>query len=187
MTKQTSPPSPESDLRRHLGVCYDVCHAAVEFEDAARSIAQLQGAGIGIAKLQLSSAMKLARVAAEDAERLRAFDEPVYLHQVVESGEGGVKRYVDLPEALAEIDAALGKEWRVHFHVPIFLDELVEFSTTQSFLREVLALHRDEAISPHLEVETYTWDVLPEHYRNVPVSAAIARELSWVLEQLAEQ
>ena len=37
-------------LRRHLGVCYDVCHAAVEFEDPRASVARLRAAGIGIAK-----------------------------------------------------------------------------------------------------------------------------------------
>lgn len=172
-------------LRRHLGVCYDVCHAAVEFEDAAASIALLTGSGIPIAKLQLSSALKVARVGPQTAADLASFDEPVYLHQVVgRTAEGGLVRYGDLPEALADIHAAQGAEWRVHFHVPIFLAEMRDFSTTQDFLREVLALHRAAPISPHLEVETYTWDVLPEPYRGTPVAAAIARELRWVEERL---
>jgi hypothetical protein len=58
------------------------------------------------------------------------------------------------------------------------------FSTTQNFLRDILALHRETPISDHLEVETYTWDVLPERYRGVPVGQAIARELKWVVDQL---
>jgi hypothetical protein len=73
----------------------------------------------------------------------------------------------------------------VHFHVPIFLDQLEHFSTTQNFLKEILALHRANPISAHLEVETYTWDVLPERYRGADVSAAIARELNWVRKRLA--
>ena len=93
-------------------------------------------------------------------------------------------RHLDLPDALAGIAGSAGAEWRVHFHVPIFLAELRDFSTTQAFLRDILARHRQQPISRHLEVETYTWDVLPAHYRQVDVASAIARELAWVIEQL---
>jgi sugar phosphate isomerase/epimerase len=174
----------EAALRRHLGVCYDVCHAAVEFEDPAGSLAALRGAGIAIPKLQLSAALRIPEVGPDSADQLRPFDEPVYLHQVVERRDGRLVRHLDLPDALAGIADSAGAEWRVHFHVPIFLAELEDFATTQAFLREMLALHRREPISAHLEVETYTWDVLPERYRQVDVASAIARELAWVVEQL---
>jgi sugar phosphate isomerase/epimerase len=173
-------------LRRHIGVCYDVCHAAVEFEDPRASIAALRAAGIQIAKLQLSSALRIPSVDANTSERLGPFDEPVYLHQVVERRGGELRRYLDLPEALEGIGEAQGNEWRIHFHVPIFLEELEAFSTTQEFLRAILSQHRDQPISQHLEVETYTWDVLPPRQREVEVSAAIARELAWVKERLAQ-
>ncbi len=172
-------------LRRHLGVCYDVCHAAVEFEDPRASVARLRTAGIGIAKLQLSAALKVPRVDARARERLRPFDEPVYLHQVVARQDGRLTRYLDLPDALDKTTDSDMSEWRIHFHVPIFLEDVVDFSTTQDFLREILALHREQPISQHLEVETYTWDVLPARFRDVEVSAAIARELNWVKQQLA--
>jgi hypothetical protein len=172
-------------LRRHLGVCYDVCHAAVEFEDPRTSIQALNDAGIAIGKLQLSSALRIAEVDAQSEAQLRPFDEPVYLHQVVQNRNGQLAHFVDLDEALAQIDDAAGAEWRVHFHVPIFLAEMKDFATTQNFLSEILKLHREQPISPHLEVETYTWDVLPDHYRNVGIGAAIARELNWVRDQLA--
>ena len=171
-------------LRRHLGVCYDVCHAAVEFEDARQSLAALHRAGIAIAKLQLSSALRIAAVEARTAAQLESFDEPVYLHQVVARQAGALTRYLDLPEALAEIGRNQGAEWRIHFHVPIFLAEMQDFGTTQGFLREILALHRESPVSAHLEVETYTWDVLPERYRDLGMAAAIARELNWVKERL---
>ena len=172
-------------LRRHLGVCYDVCHAAVEFEDAGQSLAALRKAGIAIAKVQLSSALRIARVDAGTADQLQPFDEPVYLHQVVARRNGGLTRYLDLPDALARIGRNEGAEWRIHFHVPVFLEEMQDFGTTQAFLREILTLHRESPITAHLEVETYTWDVLPEGYRNLGVGAAIARELNWVKDQLA--
>ncbi len=174
----------EAALRRHLGVCYDVCHAAVEFEDAAASLRALAAAGISVPKLQLSAALRIAAVGPETAAQLRPFDEPVYLHQVIERRGDRLTRHLDLPDALAGVADSVGAEWRVHFHVPIFLAELRDFSTTQAFLREILALHRRQPISRHLEVETYTWDVLPAHYRQVDVASAIARELAWAIEQL---
>lgn len=178
-------------LRRHLGVCYDVCHAAVEFEDASASVAQLRAAGILISKVQLSSALRIASFDAQSARHLGAFAEPVYLHQVVQRARGGaLRRFVDLPQALAaaqsEGDAGRGAEWRVHFHVPIVLEQMQHFGTTQTFLAEILALHRAAPISQHLEVETYTWDVLPPEYRSADLSASIARELNWVKARLLQ-
>lgn len=176
----------EAALRLHLGVCYDVCHAAVEFEDPLASLAALERAGIGIGKLQISSALRLPKVTAASAAQLAPFNEPVYLHQVVEARGDRLVRHLDLPEALARIDDALGAEWRVHFHVPIFLAELKDFSTTQAFLADILAIHRERPFTRHLEVETYTWDVLPDRYRGVPVADAVARELSWAMERLTQ-
>jgi hypothetical protein len=176
----------EAAMRRHIGVCYDVCHAAVEFEDPMASIAQLRASGIGIGKLQLSSALKVAALDPASARHLAAFAEPVYLHQVVQKSNGRLRRFVDLPQALAEAEGATGAEWRVHFHVPVFLEQMTHFGTTQAFLAEILRAHREDPISAHLEVETYTWDVLPEAYRKVDLSSAIARELNWVKGQLAQ-
>ena len=150
----------------------------------ASASSSFEARGSRIPKLQLSSALKVARVTAETVAQLRPFDEPVYLHQVVARNGTAFKRYLDLPEALADVDANLGSEWRIHFHVPIFLAEMQHFSTTQDFLRQILALHLERPISDHLEVETYTWDVLPERYRGTPVAEAIARELNWVRQQL---
>ncbi len=174
----------EEALPRYLGVCYDVCHAAVEYEDPKASLDALQAAGIPIGKLQLSSAIKLRKVTDASAGALGQFDEPVYLHQTMERSTGPVVRYPDLSEALANLDNARGKEWRSHFHVPIFLERMEHFDTTQDFLREILHLHRATPVTTQLEVETYTWDVLPEQYRQVSVADAIARELNWVISQL---
>ena len=177
----------ELALRRHLGLCYDVCHAAVEFESASESLARLARAGIGIFKLQLSAALKVPCVDARTVEQLRRFDDGVYLHQVVERKlDGTLVRFLDLAPAFANVDQALGNEWRVHCHVPIFMAALPELGTTQDFLREILALHRRAPISHHLEVETYTFDVLPEELRRVDASTAVARELAWVRDALSE-
>jgi sugar phosphate isomerase/epimerase len=176
----------ERALRRHLGVCLDVCHAAVEFEDPADCLDALAGAGIPIAKMQVTAGLRIPRVTAESVAALRGLDEPVYLHQVVERGNGALRRYVDIDAACAAESWRGGEcEWRVHFHVPVFLAELEAFSSTQPFVREMLALHRQQPLTPHLEVETYTWSVLPASAREVPIEEAIARELLWVRGELA--
>ncbi len=172
-------------LHDHLGLCLDLCHAAVEFEDAAACIRQLEEAGIRIHKVQVSAGLRLPTLDAAALEALRRFDDPVYLHQVVQRGPQGLQRYADLPQALAALTGEAGdREWRVHFHVPIFLDRLAPFGSTQSFVREVLALQRRQPVSAHLEVETYTWDVLPEPFRSGSVDEAVARELAWVRAEL---
>ncbi|MEM9030910.1 MAG: metabolite traffic protein EboE [Pseudomonadota bacterium] len=178
----------EAAIRNHLGVCYDVCHAAVEYEDPKQSVADLKSAGIRIPKLQLSSALRIATVDAATSAALAPFNEPVYLHQVIardpRRAGAPLQRFVDLPDALSQADAFEGQEWRVHFHVPIFIPQLEAFDTTQFFLSEILELHRKAPISDHLEVETYTWDVLPDTYRETDVGGAIARELEWVKGKL---
>lgn len=171
-------------MQTHVGVCYDVCHAAVEFENAQESLDALKEAGIKISKFQLSSALRIASVGEDTKAQLDAMNEPVYLHQVVENRNGDITRFSDLPDALAIIDAAQGAEWRIHFHVPIFLEEMQGLGTTQQFLKEVLAIHKASPLTEQLEVETYTWDVLPEKYRRSGLSASIARELAWVRDEL---
>jgi len=172
-------------LREHLGVCLDLCHAAVEFEHAADCTRRLHDAGIRVLKVQISAGLRLAALDAESLAALKRFEDPVYLHQVVQRGPGGITRFPDLSDAFDSLrGSTAGKEWRVHFHVPIFLDRLARFTSTQSFIREVLAIHRASPVSAHLEVETYTWGVLPEPFRGGSVDEAVARELSWVRKEL---
>jgi hypothetical protein len=171
-------------LPRHLGICYDVCHAAVEFEDAAQSIAELRRANIPVHKIQLSAALQVAEVTPEARAALDAYSEPTYLHQVVSRNGLELCREPDLPDALARGEIADGEEWRIHFHVPIFTSKIKGLGTTQAFLIEILKLHMECPISTHLEVETYTWNVLPDELRSVPMDDAIIRELTWVVDQL---
>jgi sugar phosphate isomerase/epimerase len=172
-------------LRRHLGLCYDICHGAVEFEDPADAFAKFQTAGIRVAKLQLSSALRIPVVGADTEASLKAFDDGVYLHQVVERRNGAITRHVDLAPAFAALRAGNGGgEWRVHCHVPVFLEVAGAFHSTQPTLKAALACTRAGFVAPHLEVETYTWDVLPRELRQSGRADAIAREMNWVLGEL---
>ncbi len=170
--------------RDHVGVCLDTCHAAVEYEEVGAAIGALRAAGVPIAKVQLSAGLCVVPVDAAARAALVPFAEGVYLHQVVARRGDALTRYVDLPDALAADAAALADEWRIHFHVPIFREALGPFAGTQPWLEALLAEHRRDAVAPHLEVETYTWDVLPAEFRGEPVEDAVARELQWVVERL---
>jgi sugar phosphate isomerase/epimerase len=176
-------------LLEHIQVCFDCCHFAVEYEDAARAIERLGRAGIRIGRVQLSSALRVhfpAAVAAatETAERLKPFADAVYLHQVVEDGTGALRRYPDLPEALSRAAEAASKEWRIHFHVPLFTERYDRFDSTQDYVRDVLNTMVRTGATRHLEIETYTWDVLPAGLKG-DLLESIAREYEWVLSTLA--
>ena len=184
-------PRGEALVREHLGICLDACHMAVEYETPGGTLDAFASRGIRIPKIQLSAGLEV-RPEGRPRDALLAalarFDEPVYLHQVIEEDErGGVaRRWTDLGDALAAARAgsALERRWRIHFHVPLFREELGVFHGTQPWLSELLGRLRTDPASPHLEVETYTWDVLPEEHRGIPIDDAIARELEWVLDAL---
>jgi sugar phosphate isomerase/epimerase len=176
-------------MAQHLGVCLDACHAAVQFESASEIVARLRAAAIPVAKLQLSSGLRLPHVDAAARHALLPYLDEVYLHQVVERRGDTLTRYLDLPDALKSAQASETTpppEWRIHFHVPVFMESMRSFNSTQSFLRELLALQHADPISTHLEVETYTWDVLPDEARPVGLCEAVARELRFCLGELGE-
>lgn len=181
-----SPHMAERLLRQHVGICYDVCHSAVAFENPEDVLGKLLDAGIRVAKIQLSSALKLPRVNAESAVSLRMFDDGVYLHQTVQTDQGRIVRFTDLPDALAALEQGdAAGEWRVHCHVPLFADCSAPLHSTREELRSVLDLCRRRAVAAHLEVETYTWNVLPSPLRGQSLADDIVRELAWVRQELA--
>ncbi|MCX8089643.1 MAG: metabolite traffic protein EboE [Verrucomicrobiae bacterium] len=188
-------------LTEHLRVCYDTCHFAVEFESPAGARATLGAHGIRLGKIQLSNALRL-RPTPEARAALEAFADGVYLHQVVvRRPNGQLVRYGDLPEALrAEAAADVsgcdgvesgpedGPEWRVHFHVPLHQPPTPLFGNTASHLEAMLdALQADPTLCAHLEIETYTWEVLPPELKTDDVTEQIAGEFDWVLGRLRER
>lgn len=180
--------------REHVGLCVDLCHAAVVGEDPDHALLAPERAGIELAKVQISAALDVALSGGGDEsaviERLGTFDDGVYLHQVVEDGPTGTRAFVDLPDALAALAEARRagdrsrRRWRVHAHVPVFLDRAGELETTQPSLLVALDRLRRRALAPHLEIETYTWDVLPDGARGASLVEDVARELTWTLGRL---
>lgn len=180
----------EKLIKDHLKVCYDVCHFAIGYEKPKEAFKKLKQEGIGIGKIQLSAALKLLIPESpferfSIGKRLGEFADTTYLHQVMgRTNEGGLKSYPDLPQALAQLRSTQDLEWRVHFHVPIFLANYGTFQATQEDIVEVLKLvNANPSITKHLEVETYTWEVLPLD-THLTLGDAISRELAWVKEQL---
>jgi hypothetical protein len=172
-------------LLDHVRVCFDCCHFAVEFEDPVSALARLRGAGIQIGRVQLSSALDVtlpsepARFKAV-AERLQPFADATYLHQVVERRGASLCHYPDLDEALRRSAGEDAEQWRIHFHVPLFADRYEQLGSTQHYVRQVLEAIAKTRLTRHLEIETYTWDVLPAGLK-VDLLDSIAREYEWVV------
>ena len=173
-------------LRRHLGVTFDIGHQAVGFENITASLQKLVDAGIPIFKLQEAAAMHIPQVTTETVDALARFSKTVYLSQTVEKKNGHLTRFLNLEDAFAAWKTNPGpREWRVHFHVPVFLDDLGSFGTTQFALEEALKFHKTTPLSRQLEIETYTWDVLPDHLKTGDIVDYVCREIEWVRAQLA--
>ncbi len=197
-------PDPDGVLARHLGVCLDACHAAVEFEETTTAFANATRDGTPLGKLQFSSALAL-REPDTDAlgrARLLSLDEPVYLHQVTGRSRGERLRVGDLGElasALERGDAAWNEcsEWRCHFHVPVDIAGEIDraesggLATTRAFADVLLArvLADPDAWGTdelHVEIETYTWQVLPsEARRRGSILDGLLREYEHVAARLA--
>lgn len=172
-------------LRNHLGMVYDICHQAVEYEDIGTSLRRLADAGIPVFKLQEAAAVRVPEVTQATVDALRRFADTVYLTQTVERRNGELTHYLNLEDAFDAWERDPGpREWRTHFHVPVFLDDLGDFKTTRFAIEDALEFHRNNKLSPHLEIETYTWDVLPEHLKTGDIVDYVTLEIEWVREQL---
>ncbi len=165
-------------LAEYVGLCFDCCHQAVEFEEPEHCVRRLYDAGVRIAKVQVSSAL-----AARGAEipALLKFDESTYLHQAVaRTNDGRLTRFADLPLLAQWLRTGVQvEECRVHFHVPIFLPHLGEVGTTRAFLEQCLPLLPSDV---PLEVETYSFGVLPAALRSSSLTESLLRELQWAAD-----
>ena len=185
-TYRVTPTIAETWLRRHIRVCYDTCHFAVEYEDPAIALAKFEKAGITIGKFQLSSAIRIP-IPQERSQRqvlrqhLEPFAESTYLHQVIEQrAEGILHHYQDLQDALPELMNTSATEWRTHFHVPIFIDRYPPFASTQDHITAILQELSQVPQCNHLEIETYTWEVLPPEMK-LDIFTSIKREYEWII------
>lgn len=176
-------------LLNHIQICYDVCHFALAYESPEYVVSSLQKEGIKIGKVQISAAIKCKKSndisIQTQQECLRQFDEPTYLHQsVVKLQNETVLHFSDLCEGIKAMNNCNFKEIRTHFHVPIFLSNFDVIESTQNEIIDALELWKNNKYSKHLEVETYTWSILPEKLQE-DITSSIVRELEWVINQLS--
>ncbi|WP_045857606.1 metabolite traffic protein EboE [Teredinibacter purpureus] len=169
-------------LKEYIGVCLDTCHAAVMFEDSVESAQQLLTAEIPIYKIQLTAALHIPNLNDDMRTQLSAFTDNVYLHQTSVRHNDEQHFFMDLQPALNK--AANHSDLRSHFHVPVFCASMGLLQTTQRDLLTLLAQQKKHMITAHLEVETYTFDVLPSHLRASSVVDNISRELLWIKDKL---
>jgi hypothetical protein len=173
-------------LERHLGVNYDTCHLAVEFEEPRDAVRRFQENKIKISKIHLSSALKV-RSTPEARAALSAFADDIYFHQVIERGsDRALKRYRDLDVALEEnTKATEAKDWRIHFHIPLHSTPTPVFDNTSDHLLGLLDVLKEQpALCSHLEMETYTWEVMPPEMKKRNVVDQLVSEYDWTLQGL---
>jgi hypothetical protein len=178
-------------LTEHLGVNYDTCHLAVEFEEPNAVIQRFQQHAIRISKIHLSSALKVQPTPEANAA-LKAFADDIYFHQVVErSPDGAIARYKDLDVALARHSSLVpgpSTEWRIHFHIPLHSPKTALFDNTSDHIRGLMdILKSDPKLCTHLEMETYTWEVMPPEMKNRDVVDQLVSEYDWCLRELAQR
>ncbi|MBT3668353.1 MAG: metabolite traffic protein EboE [Opitutae bacterium] len=182
--------SKNENLCNVIGVNYDCCHLAVEYENASCGLNSLKQAGIRLSKLHLSSALK-AEPTLNNRKTLQSFVEEVYLHQVVVGKEGKIlRRYKDLDIALRDEVGPMeeqGDEWRIHFHVPLHSSPKEPLGDTKNHVLDTMDwLARNPTACRHLEMETYTWEVLPSELQSLEVVEQVAKEYEWTLNALHE-
>jgi hypothetical protein len=164
---------------------------AVEFEDPGEAISRFLKHNVRVSKIHLSSALKV-RPTIEARQALSAFADHIYFHQVIErAGDGTLRRYRDLNVALdawpsgTKLDPAA--EWRIHFHIPLHSKPTQIFDNTTDHLLAILdILREDPGLCSHLEMETYTWEVMPPELKNRDVVAQLVSEYEWTLSHLGQ-
>lgn len=173
-------------LRRHLGVVFDLGHQSVEFDDIPASLRLLADTGVPVFKLQEAAALWVPQVTDEAVHELERFTDTIYLSQTSELRDGVLTRHLNLSDAIEAWRREPGgeREWRTHFHVPVFLDDLGPFRTTRFAIEQALDAHRELPQSAHLEIETYTWDVLPPQLKDGDIVDYVVRELEWVRDRV---
>lgn len=185
----------DARLSEHLGVNYDNCHLAIEYEEPKDVIARFQTNGVKISKLHFSSALKV-RPSASVREALRSFVDTVYFHQVIErDAQGSIRRYKDLDVALDEAakwtmdeTAQRQLEWRIHFHIPLHSEPTTIYESTSDHIQGVMdALAANPSLCPHIEMETYTWEVMPDAMKKRNVVDQLVNEYEWTLRELTRR
>lgn len=170
----------EAFIKKYITVCYDICHFSLAYEEPRDTFLKFKAEDIRVGKIQVSAALKIIFNGTDDEaiwKELSKFNEPTYLHQVTEQIGDSVKTYSDLPVVLT--NKGTHRELRAHYHVPIFLEKYGSLYSTQDHILKTMNYIQEHPVCEHLEIETYTWDVLPSDLKQ-ELSESIIREIEWL-------
>ena len=176
-------------LLDHIRICLDTCHLAVTYEDFAAVLDLFQANGIQVGKVQITSGLKVKLPEAQEqrqvlSRKLELFSQSPYLHQVIAMRDGGTLcHYQDLAEILPQFSTVPDRQWRIHFHMPLYVDEYEGLASTHEETRGILQLVKERSVCRHLELETYTWEVLPPDMQ-VDILDCLEKEYRWTLQAL---
>ncbi|NOY80500.1 MAG: metabolite traffic protein EboE [Kiritimatiellaeota bacterium] len=178
----------DAALKAHLGVCFDTCHQATQFESVGPALAALERAGVPVAKVQVSASPAAARNTPEVRSCLAEFADSVYLHQVrARLSDGQLRAWPDLDRALEELpNLPEDCEVRTHVHIPLSVGAYGPLGSTRRELDSGFFGLLGRGPCPHIEIETYTFSVLPSSLRREGVVAAVASEFEWLLGRWRE-
>ncbi|MEJ2069202.1 MAG: metabolite traffic protein EboE [Syntrophobacterales bacterium] len=179
-------------LLEHLQICLDTCHLAVAYEDLAAVLERFQANGIRVGKVQITSGLKVSIPETQEqrralARQLEPFSRSPYLHQVIAQSDGGAHRhYRDLAATLPQFSTVTDRQWRIHFHMPLYVAGYEGLLTTQEETSEMLRVLKERNFCRHLELETYTWEVLPAALQ-MDILDSLEREYRWTLQVLNQE
>lgn len=179
-------PLKEKTLRRYIGINFDTCHFALEFEDCATALKRFNDEGIRISKIHLSNAIEVTPSDTLALETIKKFNEPTYLHQVMlQHSDGSVDRYEDLDHFFKDLpdfeNTALA---RIHFHIPLYQNPPAPLRSTATHTKAALEYLADNpSTCSHVEMETYTWGVFPSEMQK-PLVEQLVEEYLWTLKHV---
>lgn len=156
-------PDPGDGLR--IGICWDLCHGAVVGEDHSQALKALEKSNVPLAKVQISSALRLAGVLEGEAlETLRNLARDPWFHQVRGGLEGEEEgSWPDLEPFLEDVGEGGRVQARIHCHVPLTGPVLGEGLTRTSWEDGLRAAAGAGCMD--FEVETYTLPFLPDSWK----------------------
>jgi hypothetical protein len=176
---------PEEMLRKQVGINFDCCHIAIQYEELCDSLNRLMAEGVLLSKIHISAALTCTP---DHLPALEPFDEPVYFHQVKarQAKSPEILSWDDLAPALKDLpDCRDVEELRCHFHVPLFWEGSERLGTTAAAMTPEFFAMLKKGICEHLEIETYTFDVLPPELQKSNVVESITPEFRWVMDRLS--
>jgi hypothetical protein len=185
----TSPARARALLLEHIRICLDTCHLAVTYEDFASVLELFRVNGIQVGKVQVTSGLKVWLPEAQEqrqvlGRQLELFSNSPYLHQVIARREGGTFcHYQDLADILPQFSTVADRQWRIHFHMPLYIEGYEGLTSTQEETRAILRLLKEHSFCRHLELETYTWEVLPPAMQ-LDILDCLEKEYRWTLQAL---